>query len=405
MWRDAALVAGRDLRIEVRSRVTLHQVAPFALLVLVLFAFALDPDRGVLERATPGLYWVTVLFSALLALARSAKLEEADGVRDALRLVRPRPGRRLPRQDGGGGGRAAGARGPARRRASSILYGADPAGVGLLARHVPGRDRCGGRHRYAVRRPGQRPAGARDAAPPAAPARAGARPHRRHAGVRGGARRRPRRRLAVVRPARRLRCSLFGRRGLWPTARSWRARDRRPRPPTPPAAPSTGRPAARPGPAGTGSRGTRVLGVLALAGVALLVLYGLVVSPADVEMGDSVRLMYVHVPVGDLPVRRRASSRPSRRRLWLWKRTAGWDALAEAGAEVGLVFARHHPGHRVALGPADLGHLLDLGRPAHLDGRADRAARRLPGRCAASTSTPTPGRRGRPSSACCSCPT
>ena len=25
--------------------------------------------------------------------------------------------------------------------------------------------------------------------------------------------------------------------------------------------------------------------------------------------------------------------------LWLWKRTAGWDALAEAGAEVGLVFA------------------------------------------------------------------
>jgi heme exporter protein B len=86
MWRDASLVAGRDLRVEARSRVTLNQVGPFALLVLILFAFALDPDGPVLERATPGLYWITVLFAALLAIARSAALDETDGVRDALRL-------------------------------------------------------------------------------------------------------------------------------------------------------------------------------------------------------------------------------------------------------------------------------------------------------------------------------
>ena len=54
MWRDAALVAGKDLRIELRSRVALNQVAPFAVLVLVLFAFALDPDRDVLVRAAAG---------------------------------------------------------------------------------------------------------------------------------------------------------------------------------------------------------------------------------------------------------------------------------------------------------------------------------------------------------------
>jgi heme exporter protein B len=86
MWRDARLVAQRDLRIELRSRVTVNQVAPFALLVLLLFAFALDPDRGLLERVTPGLYWTAVLFSGLLALGRSAALDEADGTRDALRL-------------------------------------------------------------------------------------------------------------------------------------------------------------------------------------------------------------------------------------------------------------------------------------------------------------------------------
>jgi heme exporter protein B len=84
--RDAALVAGKDLRLEARSRVAVNQVAPFSLLVLVLFAFALDPDRGVLTRATAGLFWVAVLLSTLLAVQRAFAVEAADGVPDALRL-------------------------------------------------------------------------------------------------------------------------------------------------------------------------------------------------------------------------------------------------------------------------------------------------------------------------------
>ena len=86
MWRDAVLVAGKDLRIEARSRVATNQVAPFAILVLILFAFALDPDHGVLKQATAGLFWVAVLFSALLAVQRSAAIEATDGARDQLRL-------------------------------------------------------------------------------------------------------------------------------------------------------------------------------------------------------------------------------------------------------------------------------------------------------------------------------
>ena len=42
MWREARLVAGKDLRIELRSRVGVGQIAPFAVLVLVLFGFALE---------------------------------------------------------------------------------------------------------------------------------------------------------------------------------------------------------------------------------------------------------------------------------------------------------------------------------------------------------------------------
>ena len=92
------------------------------------------------------------------------------------------------------------------------------------------------------------------------------------------------------------------------------------------------------GPAHTGSAATRVIGALALASVALLVLYGLVISPADREMADVVRIMYVHVPsatylyVGCF-ITTLASG------LWLWKRTPGWDALAASGAEVALVFS------------------------------------------------------------------
>ena len=86
MWREAVLVAGKDLRIEARSRVATNQVAPFAVLVLVLFGFALDPDRGVLTRASAGLFWVAVLFAGLLAVQRSFAVEAADGARDGLRL-------------------------------------------------------------------------------------------------------------------------------------------------------------------------------------------------------------------------------------------------------------------------------------------------------------------------------
>ena len=85
-WRDALMVAGRDLRIEARSRVVLDQVVPFSVLVLVLFGFALDADHRTLRTFAPGLFWVAVLLSALLAVQRSAALDRADGTDTALRM-------------------------------------------------------------------------------------------------------------------------------------------------------------------------------------------------------------------------------------------------------------------------------------------------------------------------------
>ncbi|MEZ5136877.1 MAG: hypothetical protein R2699_17990 [Acidimicrobiales bacterium] len=54
MLRDALLIAGRDLRVEWRSRVATNQVAPLALVIVMLFAFALDPALGILARTAPG---------------------------------------------------------------------------------------------------------------------------------------------------------------------------------------------------------------------------------------------------------------------------------------------------------------------------------------------------------------
>ena len=86
MWRDAVLVGGKDLRVEMRSRVTTMQVAPYAVLVLLLFGFAFDQNHTLLTQAAPGLFWVAVLLCTLLAVQRSFAIESADGARDGLRL-------------------------------------------------------------------------------------------------------------------------------------------------------------------------------------------------------------------------------------------------------------------------------------------------------------------------------
>ncbi len=89
--------------------------------------------------------------------------------------------------------------------------------------------------------------------------------------------------------------------------------------------------------ANTGSRATRVLGGLTLAGLALLLAYALVWSPADREMHDSVRLMYVHVPTAIMAylgcgLTTLASG------MWLWRRSEGWWVLGGAAAEIATVF-------------------------------------------------------------------
>jgi heme exporter protein B len=96
--RTAWLVTRKDLQVEWRSRVALNQVLPFAAIVMVIFAFALDrfpgvpnPEEGstgsLLETVAPGLVWLATLFSLLLLVQRTFAVEREDGALDALRAA------------------------------------------------------------------------------------------------------------------------------------------------------------------------------------------------------------------------------------------------------------------------------------------------------------------------------
>ena len=73
MFRDAWLVTKKDLLIELRSRILINQIAPYTLLILVLFGFALDADTEPSRHRTR-LFWVSTLLVAILAIQRSVML-------------------------------------------------------------------------------------------------------------------------------------------------------------------------------------------------------------------------------------------------------------------------------------------------------------------------------------------
>jgi heme exporter protein B len=72
--------------------VALTQVLPFGGIVLLLSAFAADPDRAALAGVAPGMFWTAVLLAAVLASGRSAAHEVANGADHGLRLSWLDPG-------------------------------------------------------------------------------------------------------------------------------------------------------------------------------------------------------------------------------------------------------------------------------------------------------------------------
>ncbi len=86
MLLDAWIVLKKDLLIEMRTRVVMVQVLPIAGAILIIFGFALGPDNQTLQKAAPGLIWIAIILSCLIAVERSLSIEYPLG-RDGLRLL------------------------------------------------------------------------------------------------------------------------------------------------------------------------------------------------------------------------------------------------------------------------------------------------------------------------------
>lgn len=85
--RQAALVAGKDLRIQLRSRFGAAAILPFAATVLIAFGLSLGPGRTLLQEAAPGLLWLAVLFASVLSFGQAYGFEMEDGAMEGLVLA------------------------------------------------------------------------------------------------------------------------------------------------------------------------------------------------------------------------------------------------------------------------------------------------------------------------------
>lgn len=75
LLRAALVVAGKDVRLELRARDTLASAVVFGLIVVVVFNFGLNRVPGSLAPAAPGLLWVAYAFTGVLAMNRAFSRE------------------------------------------------------------------------------------------------------------------------------------------------------------------------------------------------------------------------------------------------------------------------------------------------------------------------------------------
>ena len=82
---DVGALARKDLLLELRAKETLPSMLLFVISALTIFHFALP--RGTGERASLGLLWSALIFTALLGLTRAFVAEREQGMFDALILT------------------------------------------------------------------------------------------------------------------------------------------------------------------------------------------------------------------------------------------------------------------------------------------------------------------------------
>ena len=87
MLRQAARVAWKDLRIELRSREIVYTMAFFGGLLVVVYSFVFPVDPKLVRAAVPGMLWVSVAFAGTIGLGRAFDRERENDTMRALLLA------------------------------------------------------------------------------------------------------------------------------------------------------------------------------------------------------------------------------------------------------------------------------------------------------------------------------
>jgi heme exporter protein B len=85
--RALVAIVWKDLAAELRSRELLSAMFVFALLVILIFNFALELEPKTRASVTSGVLWVTFAFAGTLGLNRSMAMEKDRGCLDGLLLA------------------------------------------------------------------------------------------------------------------------------------------------------------------------------------------------------------------------------------------------------------------------------------------------------------------------------
>jgi heme exporter protein B len=85
-WAKVLIILWKDILSELRTRDIVASVFVFALLVVVIFNFALEPGTQNIEVVAPGILWTAFAFAGILALNRIFVREKDRGCLDGLML-------------------------------------------------------------------------------------------------------------------------------------------------------------------------------------------------------------------------------------------------------------------------------------------------------------------------------
>jgi heme exporter protein B len=87
LFSNTAVLLGKELRTEFRSRELLTTTVVFILVVLILFSFAISPTTEESREFGPGLLWLAILFAASLMLQPCFLREQNNDTLSSLRLA------------------------------------------------------------------------------------------------------------------------------------------------------------------------------------------------------------------------------------------------------------------------------------------------------------------------------